>query len=225
MEHGTGPTIEEIALAVSDVERAVAWHERALGSTRDGDASTALGDTTFRFTPGAGGAAQANQVGAFHVCIAVPDVAAAYARLRELGVSPSTEPVEVLPGLWTVYFTDPDGIRYQFLEHPGASRVHHFAYSVSNLAGTLEWYARTFGVEAGYRGEAAGERVSSTLEVEPGAAYRVALVPLGEGHLELMEWAGGGEPAPGGWELVLRGAGLGPVELRDPDGMRLLVRD
>jgi catechol 2,3-dioxygenase-like lactoylglutathione lyase family enzyme len=225
-------SLDHLTVVVSDVERAVAWHEAVLGATRAGDGRTSIGGASFRLIEATAGtrgpAPAADRVGSCHVCIAVPDVHAAYARLLAYDVPASTEPLELIPGIWSVYFHDPDGIRYQFVQRAGPSGLHHFAYGVADLDATLEWYAQRFGSAPTYRNDASGELVSRTLEVEDGA-YRVALVPLGDVHLELMEWrsaAAAGPPLGAGevgtWQLGVRSADA-PGELADPDGMRLLL--
>jgi catechol 2,3-dioxygenase-like lactoylglutathione lyase family enzyme len=233
-----------VCIVVSDVERALGWHERVLGATRE-DGGSSIGATSFRFSEPASGtqrrtAPPANKVGACHVCIGVPDVQAAYRRLVALDVPTSTAPIELLPGLWSVYFTDPDGVRYQFLQSPGVPALHHFAYGVSDLDRTVAWYEASFGVMPTYRGEASGDLVARTLEVA-GGAYRVALVPLGGVRLELMEWRPSSWPdaatpswsgAIGSWSVGLRvggfaelseGLGDESVAIEDPDGMRLVL--
>jgi catechol 2,3-dioxygenase-like lactoylglutathione lyase family enzyme len=241
-----------ICIVVSSSERAVAWQERVLGATRHDGSVAAVGATSFRFSEPAGGsqprtAPPANEVGGCHVCIGVPDVEAEYRRLLAHDVSTSTAPVELLPALWSVYFTDPDGVRYQFLQRPGPPALHHFAYSVSDLDRTVAWYETVFGAVPGYRGEASGDLVSRTLEVVDGA-YRAALVPLGGLQLELMEWlpshpasSAGSSGAVGDWSIGLRVADLAALReklgdadgvahvgegfvIEDPDGMRLVVR-
>jgi catechol 2,3-dioxygenase-like lactoylglutathione lyase family enzyme len=247
------PAVDCICIAVSSSERAVAWLERALGATRRDDRSAVLGATSFRFTDPVVPTRQrkappANEVGACHICIGVPDVQAAYRRLLAHDVPTSTAPVELLPGLWSVYFADDDGVRYQLLQRPGDPELHHFAYSVSDLDRTVVWYETVFGVVPTYRGEASGDLVSRTLEVADGA-YRVALVPLVGAQLELMEWlpthpasSSAGSGAVGTWSVGLRLADLAAFResldpagvlalggaafvLEDPDGMRLALRD
>ncbi len=235
MRRGTvPPSFDHLCIVVSDVERAVAWHERVLGATREGRGCTSIGGASFRLVEVAAGtgersALRADEVGACHVCVAVPDVQAAYERIRAGHVPTSTPPVELLPGLWSVYFTDPDGIRYQFLQRGDAPALHHFAYSVSDLDRTLAWYDRVFGIAPAYRGESSGDLVSRTLEVEAGA-YRVALVPVGGVQLELMEWRSPGAAADrvpagavGDWRLGLAcdAAAEPGQELLDPDGLRI----
>lgn len=225
--------VHQVGIVVSELERTVGWQERLLGARRDGAptaipagaarcAFTSLGGTRLLLVEplvrGAGPPpARADQVGACHVCIAVPDVREAHDRLRRHGVRTSTPPAEILAGVWSVYFRDPDGVQYQLLQLGEGAAIHHLAYTVSSLERTLEWYERVLGLAPTYRSESSGALVSRMLGVAD-ASYQVALLPVGEIQIELMEWRPSrpaGAPAGawdvGGWHLAAEVADLGAV--------------
>ena len=209
--------LRHVEILVSSVERAVDFHERAFGAV----------DTCFRLreAPGAEGpgALRSDEPGAYHVCLAVPDVQAAYERLERMGVPTSAPPTELLPGLWSVYFRDPDGVQFQLLQVAGGPVIHHVAFNVADLDRSLAWYEGLLGVAPVYRGAASGALTSRLLEV-PDASYTVALLPVGGIQLELMQWSPPGAARSrrgpddvGAWRLAL--------ELADPHEAQVRLTD
>ena len=65
-------------------------------------------------------APEPRDVGVTHVCLVVEDVHEAYARVRDAGGSPVSEPVRVdagaNAGAWALYVRDPDGITIELFE-------------------------------------------------------------------------------------------------------------
>jgi catechol 2,3-dioxygenase-like lactoylglutathione lyase family enzyme len=182
-----------VSLVVSDRERSLEWWERSLGID-PAEAGVALVEGEPCVLPN-------DRVGGMHICLQVPDVDESYRRLLANGVTPSTPPRELIPGVRSLYFREPDGIQLQLIERQGASALHHVAYSVSDLEATIAWY----GLEPSYRASATGPHIQEMLETAA-ESYDVALLPLGDLHLELMQWEDrtpSGEPT---WQLVLRGA-------------------
>jgi catechol 2,3-dioxygenase-like lactoylglutathione lyase family enzyme len=229
------PASGDVEIRVSDLERAIDFQERALGAVRvpgragSAGAVTRVGHARFLLleTPGAERprALRADAAGAYHVCVSVPDVHDAHARLVAAGVETSTPPAELLPGLWSVYLRDPDGVHYQLLQAAGDSTVHHVAVNVARLDRSIAWYERQPGAALVYRGSASGELTSRLLEV-PGASYDVALLSLTGVLLELMQWtsppatdAPRGDRDVGALRLFLELASS--ASLVDPDGLRL----
>jgi catechol 2,3-dioxygenase-like lactoylglutathione lyase family enzyme len=227
--------LRHVALRVADLARALDFQERALGAVRSteacgaGSAITHVGHTRFLLLEipdgGESRTRRADAPGAFHVCVSVPDVRAAHGRLGQAGVTTSAPPAELLPGLWSVYFRDPDGVHYQLLETPGDAAIHHVAVNVADLGRSLAWYEGELGALPVHRGAASGELSSRLLEV-PDAAYEVALLPLPGILLELMQWtsppgehAPAGERGLGGYRVSLELEGT--ASLVDPDGLRL----
>jgi catechol 2,3-dioxygenase-like lactoylglutathione lyase family enzyme len=222
-----------VEIVVSDLERSIAFQERALGALRGpagpGGTVTRVGHTRFLLVESPCGGRprvlRADAPGAYHVCVSVPDVHAAYAQLARAGVGTSAPPAELLPGLWSVYLRDPDGVHYQLLQVAGDTRIHHVARNVADLDRSLAWYEAQLDTRPVYRGSASGAQAASMLEV-PDASYDVALLPFGGISLELMQWtsppgndAPRGERDVGAMRLGLDLAGTGA--LADPDGLRL----
>jgi catechol 2,3-dioxygenase-like lactoylglutathione lyase family enzyme len=100
-------------------------------------------------------AAEPNQLGLFRLCLSVPDVDAAYARLVAARVPCLSPPCEapIAPGLAVRFFCarDPDGAAIEFLTAPGAPReprLMHVNVNCSDLARSADWYARVLGLAA-----------------------------------------------------------------------------
>jgi catechol 2,3-dioxygenase-like lactoylglutathione lyase family enzyme len=205
--------LQHVEILVSGVDRSVDFQRRALG----------IVDPRLRLREGAGPvepAFRADEPGAFHVCLGVPDVQAAYVRLEREGIATSAPPAELLPGLWSVYLRDPDGVHVQLLQVAGDPALHHVAFNVADIDRSLDWYRRLLGVAPAYRGAASGELTSRLLEV-PDAGYAVALLPVGGIQLELMQWsharaahAPRGREDVGAWSLSLAVADLDETKVR-----------
>jgi len=102
-------------------------------------------------------AAEPNQLGLFRLCLSVPDVDAAYAKLLEAGVpclsAPVAAPIDPAAGLTVRFFCarDPDGTAIEFLQAPGAApelRLLHVNVNCSDLARSADWYQRVLGLSA-----------------------------------------------------------------------------
>jgi catechol 2,3-dioxygenase-like lactoylglutathione lyase family enzyme len=194
--------VDHASLVVSNLERSLEWWERVVGADCGRPlavpdlptvaALVALGDAGIRLVEAPAQAsapfALANdRIGAMHVCLGVPDMNKAHGRLQENGVTPSTPPRELVPGVWSLYFRDPDGIQLQLIQAGDRLGLHHVAYNVSDLETTLSWYGSTFGLVATHRSTASGTHIAEMLETA-NASYSVALLPIGETLLELMHW-------------------------------------
>ena len=215
--------MSHVGVVVSDLERSVEWLGRALGGAAgpivdvpEAGARTchvSLGDATLEIIQGpapedASYARPNDEVGGFHVCVAVPDAHAAVEHLGEIGVATSTPPVEMLPNLWACYFRDPEGIQFQLIQQGEARGLHHFAFNVSDLDASLDWYERMFGLRPVMRSQASGEHISGMFEVSA-SSYEFALLAIGGIQLELMAWGKGTAPSPskiiepGAWHIAL----------------------
>lgn len=227
-------SLYHIGVAVSDLDRSIAWY----GQHLDAPVMTApfapasgiraarlsLGNAVIELThnahPTSAVTARNCDPGASHIAVHVPDVEAAHERLRKGGLSASTPPAELMPGVVACYFRDPDGVQIQLIQLPSsvgdkhglrfAAGLHHFAFTASDLERTLGWYERGLGLRASSRATGEGELVSRMFEV-PESRYKVALVPLGSTFLEIMEWEEPrGKPQrfaldqPGAWHLGVR---------------------
>jgi catechol 2,3-dioxygenase-like lactoylglutathione lyase family enzyme len=176
---------ESVTYAASDPDHTRRWLRETL-DTADGD-----GIELQTARSGAAYTTANNDVGAFHVCLRTADIAAADARLRALGVAPSSRPTRSDVGPILLYFRDPDGIQYQLIELPGAPdpptapTLHHVAVTVGDLEASVAWLTDVLGAGTPMRSSSAGEAVSAMLQV-PGAAYDVALVPVAGLLVELM---------------------------------------
>jgi catechol 2,3-dioxygenase-like lactoylglutathione lyase family enzyme len=105
-------------------------------------------------------ALEANQLGLFRLCLAVPDVDAFHAKLVAARVPCLSEPVDVpidpSAGLRVRFFCarDPDGAVIEFLEAlagptppPSAGpRLLHVNVNCSDLARSADWYRRVLGL-------------------------------------------------------------------------------
>jgi catechol 2,3-dioxygenase-like lactoylglutathione lyase family enzyme len=98
-------------------------------------------------------AAEANQLGMFRLCLSVPDVDAAHARLVAAGVPCLSPPVSapISPGLSVRFFCarDPDGAAIELVQAPGAPRelrLMHVNVNCADLARSGEWYRRVLGL-------------------------------------------------------------------------------
>jgi catechol 2,3-dioxygenase-like lactoylglutathione lyase family enzyme len=226
--------LDHVGLGVADIQRSLDWYEENLDAVRMRDvpeATTAgvpiafvsLGNHELEFvesrprdrrTPTRG-----SDVGAAHIAIHVPDIGPIYERIARNGGKPSTEPSELLPGVLSFYCQDPDGFRVQLIQLPAsngeahglryANGFHHVAFTVSDLERVLGWYSRLLGLQVGTRTTGGGDLVSRMFEVSEGA-YDVALIPIGDTFLEIMEWATSpAAEAPAGpgtvaWHLGIR---------------------
>ena len=66
---------------------------------------------------------QANDPGAMHISMRVPDIAAVHARLSDAGVETRTDPIAITdPGPWhgakAFYASDPDGVTIELIQTP-----------------------------------------------------------------------------------------------------------
>ncbi len=230
----SGRPTSQVGIVVTDPQRAAGWQERLFGAQRAAapahGARMVLGRTALLLVESEQDAEAlrrpADEVGACHVCVGVPDIREAGERLRSEGLEPSTPPTEIATGLWSLYFRDHDGLQYQLLETGKAASIHHFAYNVSSLDETLEWYARVLGITPTYRSESSGPQVPRMLGAGD-SSFQVALLPLDEIQLELMEWQRAGSPAQhpgdrdvGAWQL---GDAQSGSLVTDPDGQTLFV--
>jgi len=209
-------TFQGVGYAAGDPERTRRWLREVL----EGGDEVALETAT-----GAGAYTTANNdVGAFHICLRTADIAVADARLRAHGVRPSSAPTRSEVGPVLLYFRDPDGVQYQLIELPGAEdaparpQLHHVAVTVADLEAAVEWLTDTLGAGPPMRSSASGEGVSQMLEI-PGAAYDVALLPVGGLLLELMAFR-----VPAGRDAPPAPGGVGCMRLaftaKDPPGAR-----
>lgn len=232
--------IDHVGIVVSDVARSIDWYADVMDAERaepvDVPGTTlrvafvSVGNAQFELIQNLDRSDRAfdrsnNDVGAFHSCIHVPDVEAAYARLVEHGGRSSGPPEELIPGVFSFYFRDPDGVQFQAIqmgEGTGGRTgvrygdgLHHIAITVGDLDRSLEWYGRTFGLPEGVRSTREGDIPSRTFEV-PGSRYRQSMVPIGRGFVEIMEWQ---EPRGRPYDLTMRDVGSGHVclEVEDPE--------
>jgi glyoxylase I family protein len=101
--------------------------------------------------------AEANHLGLYRLCFAVPDAAKKHAALAAAGVPCLSPPARVpLSSEMSVTFfcaLDPDGTAVEFLEAPAASdaasaaRLLHVNVNCSDLPASAAWYRRVLGLE------------------------------------------------------------------------------
>ena len=206
---GSANRVSHVGVVVSDLERSVEWLGRALGGAAGPIVDVpeagarrchvSLGDATLEIIQGppadASHARPNDEVGGFHVCVAVADAHAAVKHLGEIGVATSTPPVEMLPNLWACYFRDPEGIQFQLIQQGQARGLHHFAFNVSDLDASLDWYERMFGLRPVMRSQASGEHIPAMFGVNA-SSYEFALLAIGGIQLELMAWGKGTSRSP-----------------------------
>jgi catechol 2,3-dioxygenase-like lactoylglutathione lyase family enzyme len=141
--------VHHVGITVSDLDRSLEWYGRILGlmeSMRSGGSGPEVSeimqvpdaDVTAVFLrvgdvfvellqhkpSGRPFDRRNDDTGAVHVCFLVDDVDAAYAALKEEGVSlnaPPLHPTEgALEGWGVIYFRDPDGIQLECFSPPPA---------------------------------------------------------------------------------------------------------
>jgi catechol 2,3-dioxygenase-like lactoylglutathione lyase family enzyme len=217
---------DHVGIVVSDLDRALEWWQRVVGAEVDGRdhqslevGSVALGGPSLKLVqaqaqPDKPYAYPNDRVGAFHVCLGVPEIHAFHERVTREGATASAPPAELIPGVWAFYFRDPDGVQVQALQAGAALTLHHVGFNVGSLDRSLSWWGRAFAATPTTRADSAGPQIPRMLEVET-AGYEVALLPVGAVHLELMDWhTGASRPQlggldPGSWHL---GIGVDDVE-------------
>lgn len=141
--------------------------------------------------------AEANHLGMFRLCLAVPDVDAVHARLVAAGVPclspPVVAPIDPAAGLSVRFFCarDPDGTAVEFLEQPGPLRLLHVNVNCSDLARSAEWYRRVLGLEAVGRsapGPVDGAGFALPGRVEWRAEFLVVPGQASPFVIDLLEW-------------------------------------
>jgi catechol 2,3-dioxygenase-like lactoylglutathione lyase family enzyme len=143
---GSFGDMHHVGITVRDLEESLGWYERVFGVQREfvaegsgPDLSTAVGvpDARLSFAflrfgscvvellcydnPREDSYTRSNaDVGSAHVCIDVPDLAAAYADLVEKGVEFLAPPLAIedgpLAGCAFAYFRDPNGVTLELFE-------------------------------------------------------------------------------------------------------------
>ena len=123
-------TLGHIAFCVTDMPATLAFYEKALGIHKAfslADPSTgapwieyllvAPGQFIELFYGGnAPAAVQGNPAGFGHLCLAVDDINAAAARVREAGYPLIGGPSQGCDGNWQVWTADPDGVRIELMQ-------------------------------------------------------------------------------------------------------------
>lgn len=248
--------LDHIGVVVPDPAGAAAWLADALGADvqplRASDpqpyARIALDGGALMLTRPSGPPERAFPLancdaGAFHICLRTADIDAAYERLTARGARFSTPPERSHAGPVIAYFRDPLGIQFQLIQVDGGplaagpapgpvdrtiGRLHHVGLTLPDLDGATAWFEQVLGLPTMLRTEASGELPSRMLDV-PDAAYRAALVQVGEQSLELMEFdrPSGRRVPPGSGEVgALRlcfevDAIEGDAVMRGPGGLEI----
>lgn len=65
--------------------------------------------------------------------------------------------------------------------------IHHVGLTVRDIAASLEWYARVFGLVAGPVNHDEGEATSTALQV-PGAVLSYSMVQIGGTRIEFLQY-------------------------------------
>ena len=241
--------IDHVGFVVSNLERSQRWYAEVLNvvpgtpfevaGTPLRASFASLGNAEIEFIEHREGSGDPFglrncDAGAFHFCVHVPDVRAAYAQLEAVNGVGTTPPMELIPDVFSFYLRDPDGMMIQVMQmgegtggQVGArfgDGLHHHAFTVRDLDRSLEWYRRVLTLSSGVPSTREGEIPSRTLEV-PDSVFRQAMVPLGPSFIEIMEWI---EPKGKPFELGLEDVGCAHLCVEVPDVVRLhdrLVRE
>jgi catechol 2,3-dioxygenase-like lactoylglutathione lyase family enzyme len=227
-------TLNHVGFMVSDLEATRQWCVDVLGAARTGDVAIVPGsDVRIGFvslgsvelevieaTADLPYPSDESELGVYHICVETTDVSGARAHLDGLGIKlvgfggRAAEPVEISPGLSTFCFRDPDGLLYQVVGRDGGVApgelpgpfdrgVQHVGFNVRSLEDSLVWYERVFGL----RCEPGTGRDGMAGIYQPAdLPLRSAVVPVGDFHLELIQWKTAGASPD-------RLSGLGPVHL------------
>lgn len=85
--------------------------------------------------------------------------------------------------------------------------VHHVGITVSDIARSVEWYARMFDLTAGPLHHGEGEALSSALQV-PGAVLSFAMIQIGATRIEFLQYH-----APDGLPFDRRNGDIGSAHV------------
>jgi catechol 2,3-dioxygenase-like lactoylglutathione lyase family enzyme len=204
--------VDHVGVVVSDLLRSVRWYTEILGASfvaeeegEDGEVRRcflALGEVAVELiehrATGAPYRLSMNDAGALHICIQVEDLQAAYERLLDAEVCPTTPPETLLAGtsLRALYFRDPDDVLIQLLQIPPDMEamlgyrpggIHHIGFTVTDLERAAAWCERTLGIVPSAWPTNSGEVVSRMLEV-PETSQRAAYIPVGGSGIEILAW-------------------------------------
>ncbi len=143
-------TLGHFGLTVADLERSVGFYRDVAGFVDDHRSELAspafarltgadpipsihvaflsLGGVVLQLIEYVAGGADAqlelahNRVGSPHIQITVQDVRQRHSELRaSLGVAAVPDLVEILPGAWSFYVEDPDGVPVELIQYPPAT--------------------------------------------------------------------------------------------------------
>jgi glyoxylase I family protein len=133
--------IDHIYIAVSDLARAEAFHDKVfvdtLGFRKNafvlgGEPHVQYFNRHFGYVlrPARGGAHDSRLPGMHHLCLrveSIADVIAVARRLLELGIdaSEAAHYPEYAPDYWATFFSDPDGIRLEVTNYRTERRERH----------------------------------------------------------------------------------------------------
>jgi catechol 2,3-dioxygenase-like lactoylglutathione lyase family enzyme len=68
---------------------------------------------------------------------------------------------------------------------PGATSIHHYGLTVSDMERSLAWYKRVFGLLPGIEAGGSGEVIETLLQV-PDASLQAIFLSIGDVELELL---------------------------------------
>jgi catechol 2,3-dioxygenase-like lactoylglutathione lyase family enzyme len=139
-----------VHMRVPDTAESAAWHSefyaRAIGPGGPGP-NIVYDNGTIGTMPNEG-LAPPSQGGAIdHFGIAVPDVAAAVAKAREMGATVKTEPQEGVTAPVIAFIEDPWGVRMELLQDPEYLGINHIHMMSADPDATRDWFLQVFGGE------------------------------------------------------------------------------
>jgi len=137
-------------MRVPDTAESAAWHAeffaRVIGPGGPGP-NIVYDNGTIGTMPNEGLAAPSQGGAIDHFGIAVPDVAAAVAKAREMGATVKTEPREGVTAPVIAFIEDPWGVRMELLQDPEYLDINHIHMMSEDPDATRDWFLQVFGGE------------------------------------------------------------------------------
>ena len=139
-----------VHMRIPDTAESAAWHAAFFGRDTGpgGPGPNIVYDNGTVGTMPNEGLAPTSEGGAIdHFGIAVPDVAAAVAKAREMGATVRTEPQQGVTAPVIAFIEDPWGVRMELLQDPEYLGVNHIHMMSADPDATRDWFLQVFGGE------------------------------------------------------------------------------
>jgi catechol 2,3-dioxygenase-like lactoylglutathione lyase family enzyme len=137
-------------MRVPDTAESAAWHaeffDRDIGPGGPGP-NIIFDNGTIGTMPNEGLAPPSDGGAIDHFGIAVPDVAAAVAKAREMGATVKTEPQKGVTAPVIAFIEDPWGVRMELLEDPEYLGINHIHMMSLDPDAMRDWFLQVFGGE------------------------------------------------------------------------------